>query len=164
MSSPNDMERPKQPTVTVEDIIAVVEASHHHLVQEINNNHNHMMTTVENHHKHLINGLKYDPMIASYRRNNANNLLCKRLQNPSSTAAQKDKASVHTGTETGSTKATMMATRAQATSTIASATTTRASQATTESGSQRSNSPHDSNLSQREQKDSSPDFTWDDEL
>ena len=170
MSNPNEMGDLKQPTV--EDMIAVVEARHRRLVEDLNNKHNHMMTTVENHHNHLINSLRYDLATAFNHRNNANNLLYRRLQKSPSTAAQKHKASVHAGTGTGNTEATMMATRnqasssksTQATSTTASLASTRASQATTESGSQRPNSPHDSDLSQREQKDSSPDFTWDDEL
>ena len=61
------MEDSKQPSV--EDMIAVVEAGHRHLVEDLKNNHNHMMTTVENHHSHLINGLRYDLVIASNRRN-----------------------------------------------------------------------------------------------
>ena len=39
-------------------MIAVVEASHRHLVEELANHHDHMMTTVENHHKNLIGTLK----------------------------------------------------------------------------------------------------------
>ena len=41
----------KQPTV--EDMIAAVEACHHHLVEESDNNHDHMMTTMGNYHDHM---------------------------------------------------------------------------------------------------------------
>ena len=161
MPGPVGTERSNQPTIT--DIIALAEACHEHVVEELNNNHSHMMTAVESHHKNLINGLKYDLVTASNRRNNSNNLLCRRLQN---------KTNVHGDTETGNTKATTMTTGSQAssskttqgTATTASDTSTRASQATTESGSQRPNSPHDSQLSQREHTDSSPNYEWDEEL
>ena len=49
---------PKQPSV--EDMIAVVEASHRHLVDELTNHHDHMMMTIENDHKNLINILEHD--------------------------------------------------------------------------------------------------------
>ena len=161
MPGPVGTERSNQPTIT--EMIAIFNASHRDLVQELNNNHNLMMTAVKNDHKDLINGLKYVPVFSSNRQDNANNLLCRRLQN---------KASVHSSTQTGDTKATMKTTGSQAssskttqaTATTASDTSTRASQATTESGSQRSNSPHDSHLSQREHTDSSPELEWDEEL
>ena len=161
MPNPVGTEGPKQPLVA--DIIALAEACHGHVVEALNNNHNHTMMAVESHHKKLINGLKYVPVLSSNRQYNANNFLCRRLQN---------KTNVHASTQTGDTKATTMTTGSQAssskttqaTATTASDTSTRASQATTESGSQGPTSPHDSHLSQREHTDSSPDFEWDEEL
>ena len=164
MPNPFGTEGPKQPVV---DIIALAEACHGHLVEELNNNHNHMMKAVENHHKNVINGLKHVPVITSNRRNYANSLLCRLLQKPLATGSQRPKASVHTSTQTGDTKATTMTTRSQAssskttqaTATTASVTSTQASQATTESDSQGPTSPHDSHLSQHEHTDSSPTIT-----
>ena len=56
MATQIEQKRPKQPTV--EDMIAVVEACHRHLVDELANRRDLMMTTIENHHKHLIGTLK----------------------------------------------------------------------------------------------------------
>ena len=74
------MEGSKQPSV--EDMIAVVEAGHRHLVEDLKNNHNHMMTTVENHHNHLVNGLRYDLVIASNRRNMLTTFLAGAFRRP----------------------------------------------------------------------------------
>ena len=108
-------QRPKQPTV--EDMIAVIEACHRHLVGDLNNNHDHMMTTMDNNHKHMISALGYGLVIASKPAEiPPTTFFCRRLWKSSSTEKNTKRASTSALARTVSTKATTMTTRSQASS------------------------------------------------